>query len=49
MTIVDRLNVTHDANNAVPWKRALDADVKTDVCWTIDAARFKALMIDALK
>ncbi len=49
MTIVDRLNVSHDANNAVAWKRALDAGVKTDVCWTIDAARFKALMIDALK
>jgi len=49
MTIVDRLNVAHDANNAVAWKRALDANVKTDVCWTIDAARFKALMIEALK
>jgi purine nucleosidase len=49
MTIVDRLNVAHDANNAVAWKRALDAGVKTDVCWTIDAARFKALMIGALR
>jgi purine nucleosidase len=49
MTIVDRLNVAHDANNAAPWKRALDAGVKTDVCWTIDAARFKALMVGALK
>ncbi len=49
MTIVDRLNVAHDANNAAAWKRALDANVKADICWTIDAARFKALMIDALK
>jgi len=49
MTIVDRLNVAHDVNNATAWKRALDAGVKTDVCWTIDAARFKALMIDALR
>jgi purine nucleosidase len=49
MTIVDRLNVAHDVNNAVAWKRALDANVKTDVCWTIDAARFKALMIETLK
>src|SRR5580704_6791427 len=45
MMVVDRLNVTHDANNAVAWKRALDSGVKSDVCWTIDAARFKALMV----
>jgi purine nucleosidase len=49
MTIVDRLNVAHDVNNAVAWKRALDANVKADICWTIDAARFKALLIEALK
>jgi inosine-uridine nucleoside N-ribohydrolase len=49
MTIVDRLNVAHDANNAAVWKRALDANVKADICWTIDAARFKAQMIEALK
>ena len=49
MTIVDRLNVTHDVNNASAWKRALDAGVKTDICWTIDAARFKTGMIEALK
>jgi purine nucleosidase len=49
MTVVDRLNVTHDANNAVAWKRALDSGVKSDVCWTIDAARFKALMGGSLK
>ena len=49
MTIVDRLNVAHDVNNSGAWKRALDANVQTDVCWTIDAARFKAGMIEALK
>jgi purine nucleosidase len=49
MTIVDRLNVAHDSNNAPAWKQALDAAVKADVCWTIDAARFKAMMIEALK
>jgi purine nucleosidase len=49
MTIVDRLNVAHDANNAGAWKRALDAKARADVCWRIDAARFKGLMIDALK
>jgi purine nucleosidase len=49
MTIVDRLNVAHDANNSLAWKRALDVGVKTDICWTIDAARFKALMIGSLR
>jgi purine nucleosidase len=49
MTIVDRLNVAHDGNNALAWKRALEAGVKTDICWTIDAQRFKALMIEALR
>jgi purine nucleosidase len=49
MTIVDRLDVAHDSNNSAAWKRALDAGVKADVCWTIDAARFKAQMIEALK
>jgi purine nucleosidase len=49
MTIVDRLNVAHDANNAHVWKRALDAGVTADICWAIDAARFKALMIGSLR
>ena len=49
MTIVDRLNVAHDAYNAVAWKDALSRDAKADVCWTIDAARFKAMMAEALK
>jgi purine nucleosidase len=44
MTIVDRLNVTHDASNRVAWKRALEAEVTTDVCWTLDCAGFKAMM-----
>jgi purine nucleosidase len=48
MTIVDRLNVTHDASNRVAWKRALDAGVTTDVCWTLDSAGFKAMMLRAL-
>ena len=48
MTIVDRLNVTHDASNRAAWKRALDAGVMTDVCWTLDSAGFKAMMVRAL-
>jgi purine nucleosidase len=48
MTIVDRLNVAHDVNNKDAWRRALEARVATDVCWTLDAAGFKAMMIKAL-
>jgi purine nucleosidase len=48
MTIVDRLNVTHDASNKAAWKRALDAGVMTNVCWTLDCAGFKAMMRKAL-
>ena len=49
MTIVDRLNVTHDASNRAAWKRALDSGVTTDVCWTLDSAGFKAMMLAALQ
>jgi len=49
MTIVDRLNVAHDVNNAPAWKRALAAGVKTEICWTIDAWRYKRLLVEALR
>ncbi len=49
MTIVDRLNVAHDANNAAAWQRALDARVTSDICWTFDSARFKAMLIETLE
>ncbi len=49
MTIVDRLNVAHDASNAAAWKDALERNAKADICWTIDGARFKAMLADALK
>ena len=48
MTIVDRLNVTHDPSNRAAWKRALEAGVTTDICWTLDSAGFKAMMLKAL-
>jgi purine nucleosidase len=48
MTIVDRLNVAHDANNRDPWKRALAAGVTADICWTLDNSAFKAMMAKAL-
>ena len=47
MTVVDRLNVTHDASNREVWRRA-NGGVKADVCWDFDAARFKAMLREAL-
>ncbi len=48
MTVVDRLDVAHDASNAAVWKDALARDAKADICWTIDAKRFKAMLAEAL-
>ena len=48
MTIVDRLNVSGDANNAAAWGDAHKAGAKTDVCWTFDAAAYKRLLKNAL-
>ena len=48
MTIVDRLNVAHDASNRVAWADALAAGVKADICWTFDAAAYKAMLMRAL-
>jgi hypothetical protein len=44
MTIVDRLNVAHDENNRAAWTDALAAGVKADICWSFDAAAYKAML-----
>ena len=49
MTIVDRLNVADDENNRIPWRDALMSGNKADVCWTFDAAAYKAMLRGALK
>ncbi len=48
MTVVDRLNVTHDSSNRAVWRPALEKGVKADVCWTFDARGFKAMLMRAL-
>ena len=48
MTIVDRLNVTHDDSNAAAWRDALADGHKADVCWTFDAAGYKAMLKTSL-
>ena len=49
MTIVDRLNVTHDASNRAAWREGLESGAKADVCWGFDAAGFKAMLRRALQ
>jgi len=47
MTVVDRLNVSGDENNAQVWKAAAGDD-GADILWTLDARRFKAMLKAAL-
>jgi purine nucleosidase len=48
MTVVDRLNVSADANNAEVWNAAAGEHEAADIVWTIDSARFKAMLKEAL-
>ena len=47
MTVVDRLNVTGDDNNAHVWK-AHASERKADIVWTFDSIKFKAMLKAAL-
>jgi len=48
MTVVDRLNVAGDGRNSEWWSWALEARVKTHVCWRLDVAGWKAALHAAL-
>ena len=48
MTVVDRLNVSGDANNAKVWKAAAGDSDGADILWTLDSRRFKAMLRSAL-
>jgi purine nucleosidase len=48
MTVVDRLNVSADANNAEVWRAAAGEHEGADILWTFDSARFKAMLKAAL-
>jgi purine nucleosidase len=48
MTVVDRLNVHADANNAHVWTEAAGEHEGADILWTLDARRFKAMLRAAL-
>jgi purine nucleosidase len=48
MTVVDRLNVSGDENNALVWRARAGGQDGVDVLWTLDARRFKAMLKTAL-
>jgi purine nucleosidase len=49
MTVVDRLNITHDARNENVWAEALQDGRKTRVCWELDVDGWKAALMRALR
>jgi len=48
MTVVDRLNVSGDSNNAAVWAQTIRSGADADICWTFDAAGFKRMLKRAL-
>ena len=48
MTVVDRLNVHHDDNNANVWREAAGEHEGADILWTLDSRRFKVMLKAAL-
>ena len=49
MTVVDRLNVAADGRNQPVWAPVLQTGSKVNVCWTIDANRWKQALFEALQ
>lgn len=48
MTVVDRLNISHNERNRDVWAVPLASGRKSKVCWTIDNARWKQALYAAL-
>ena len=49
MTVVDRLNVTDDDRNKLLWSPVRRRGQRVNVCWTIDARRWKEALFCALQ
>jgi purine nucleosidase len=49
MTVVDRLNVAHNERNREVWAARLATGKKAKIIWTIDNARWKQALYDALQ
>ncbi len=49
MTVVDRLGVAGNDRNKAVWAPVLNKGVKVKVVWTIDNARWKKALFNALR
>ena len=49
MTVVDKLNLADDERNAPAWRELLSISNKPTICWSLDAARWKALLYQLLR
>lgn len=48
MSVADQLNVAANPRNRTVWKSFLEREPSTNVCWTIDADRWKGALLGAL-
>lgn len=49
MTVVDRLNLAEREDNRHTWAEVLESGHRTGVVWKLDAARWKAMLLDLLR
>jgi inosine-uridine nucleoside N-ribohydrolase len=49
MTVIDKLNVTHDERNRDTWRDILESNVKSTICWELDAIRWKNMLYQLLR
>jgi len=49
MTVVDKLNLSDDTRNAPVWREVNANPNKPQICWELDAARWKALLYQLLR
>ncbi len=48
MSVVDQLNVAANPRNRGAWSAFLNREVRTNVCWTLDVARWKEALFQSL-
>ena len=49
MSVVDQLNAAGNSRNREVWKNFAERNARTNVCWTLDVARWKAALFEALQ
>lgn len=49
MTVVDRLGVSGDARNRSVWEGVFAQGTPAKICWSLNVAKWKALLMDAMR